>query len=207
MSARIITDVSAVKPLVSGRFYNLTVDGATTISEIIADEITISNGTGSVVLSTDNSGDLNVSGVVKAPGLLFTNSITAQSELSIYNTENLDHVIPLDYLSTQCGELLCRFERVGNVVFCEARGFIDFQVGSLVSTVAIPSGYRPPHQVTFTLPLYGAAEIPAFVIGLCTLSTAGIITVTTSVPTPGGGLYYTGLNTVNYDRYTFSYRL
>lgn len=238
MSARIITDISTVKPLVNGRFYDLIVDGATSIADIEAEEIRISDGTGTVVLTTDNAGDLsvsgavktdevsisngvgtvvlttdnsselNVSGVVKGPGILFTNNITAQSELSIYNTENLDYAIPLENASIQYGELLCRFERIGNVVACEARGFVDFTVSSLVATAAIPTGYRPPHQVTFTIPLYSSVQIPAFVVAFCTLSTAGIITITTTVPAPAGtGLYYTGLNTVNYDRYTFSYRL
>lgn len=219
------------------RVYNLDVDGTSNVNDISTNEITLTNGVGSVTLSTDNASDLLVSGpvvtndlrlintgnvllttdatsnlivnnTIVSSAIEFTDNLSPQTPLSIYNTIITDTAIPLDYLGSPVGELFCRWERIGNIFFCEARGYLNFPVGSVLSTVAFPSQFRPSHQVTFGLPFYQLSGTPAFLIAFCTLGTNGIITITTAAPTAGAGTYYTGLTTAptNYDRYTFSYR-
>lgn len=219
--------------LVTDNSDNLVVSGRVKTHEVI-----LNNGTGQVILSTDNVGDLIVPATIIAPDLrlnysggnvllttdsssnlisnhnittpsiTFTNVISSQSPLSVYHSVITDLPIPLNYLGSNTGELFCQFQRIGNLISVECRGYLTFSVGETISTVAIPAGFSPSKRVCFTLPLYNTAASPAFVNALCFIDVLGIITIRTAQPTPAGAtVYYTGLITTpdNYDRYTFNY--
>lgn len=178
------------------------------VDNLVVDELTIDNGVQSVDLIVNNSNALVVTGGnIYAEGIQF-NTDGNQSVLNKYSVSLVDNVIPLIHNSLQVGELICEFEKVGSTVFCEVRGFIDFPVGTAVASVAIPTYFRPVHEISIMIPFYLSAATPDFVVAFGVIDVNGIITIYTSAPLAAAGVYNTGITTgpSNYDRYTFCYR-
>lgn len=154
----------------------------------------------STQLSTGNKGIL-------ALGVQFDAS---QSSLNHYYVDPADYVIPLAG-GSEVGSLTCNFTRLGQLIFCTVRNFLEYSGSPQVASVAIPSAYRPTHNIAVSLPMYsaGATSGDKGIIYMGFLNTSGILTFSQTVSDngTGGETYYVGTNNDASQRYCFSYLL
>lgn len=150
-----------------------------------------------------SANELTVVGGITADSILFSNNTTLQTPLNVYNTDGVDYLIDLTDGMVTNGQLVCRFSRIGDIVFAEIRGDLTIPVPPAISQAIdfIPFIYRPPHQIAFSLPMQTPIGPPTAVNAICHINTLGVISIPDFTPAAGVGLLYSAY------RYTFCYRV
>ena len=187
-----------------------------TINEIDATELDVetlkvinsSDATKIVTLTTNSSTQLSTGNKgILALGVQFD---AAQSSLNHYYVDPADYVIALAG-GSEVGSLTCNFTRLGQLIFCTVRNFLEFSASALVASVAIPSAYRPTHNIAIALPMYAAGAIGGnkAILYMGYLNSSGILTFSQTVGELGTGAeaYYVGVGNDSSERYCFSYLL
>lgn len=180
-------------------------------NNIEATEVKIVNATDDtkfVELTVNSGAQLNTGGKdILALGIQFD---AAQSIVRHYYVDPTDYVIPFAS-STDVGSLTINFTRIGQMIFCTVRNFIEFSATPQVATSVIPSGYRPTHNIAVSLPMYSSAATSGDkgILYMGFLNTSGIFTFDRTVADNGtaGEAYYLGINSDATQRYCFSYLL
>lgn len=181
------------------------------LNDIETNKLTIVNSTDDtkfVELTTTSLAALDTNGKnILADGIQFNLN---ESILQHYLVDNNDYVIPFAS-SADVGSLTMNFVRIGQIIFCTVRNFIEFSATPQVSTVAIPAAYRPTHNQSVALPMYSSAPTTGDqgITYLGFLNTSGIFTFDKTVGDngTGGEAYYIGINNDSSQRFCFSYVL
>lgn len=181
------------------------------IGDLEVDNLTIKTGANPAVeLSTTAGGALQVSNNIFTTGIQFGAPSSPQDVLNNYFFESNTSQYLFTSPGIDTGVLDIRLLRMGNIVFCEVSGVMNY-ADDLASTTAIPVNYRPSNDVQVVLPLFNSANAIKGFQYLGILQTDGILifknalndnnTATPSV------FYYIGNNDTDTQRYTFCYRI